>query len=100
LKPFTWRRDTPGQGYILSFRQTDLAATKNPGEKRVTANAVTGPHAEGRNDVSNWDFTPKSSGPHRRNRPQLSSGKLAIVALCLIFTIIVLTYFLTPPLWK
>ena len=50
--------------------------------------------------MSPWDLTPKNSGTYRRNEPRNASGKLAILALCVIFTIMALAFWLTPPLWK
>ncbi|HYP07370.1 MAG TPA: hypothetical protein VER03_14150 [Bryobacteraceae bacterium] len=50
--------------------------------------------------MSHWDLTPKASGPHRRQRPVVSSGKLAIVALIVVFAVLVLAIWLTPPFWK
>ena len=48
--------------------------------------------------MSQWDYTPKSSGPHHRQNPNLSSGKLSIIALCVVFVVLALAIWLTPPM--
>ena len=59
-------------------------------------------HQVGResNHMSLWDFTPKASGPHHRQKPNLSSGKLSIIALCVVFVVLVLTIWLAPPMLR
>jgi hypothetical protein len=50
--------------------------------------------------MSPWDLTPKSSGPHRRQKPVVGSGLLAIAALVVVFAVLCLTIWLVPPFWK
>ena len=44
------------------------------------------------------DFTPRASGPHRRHKPVVSAGLLALIALIGIIVILILTIWLVPPL--
>jgi hypothetical protein len=48
------------------------------------------------------DLTPKNAGRYRRRQPTLTAGKMGIIGLIALLTIIALVSWLSPPLtaWR